>query len=420
MATELGYITAGLSVDAQDWQRTMTADDIVRNVLSGRERGREHDAGNVVLLHDGGGDRARTVAVLGRLIDSLRARGDTIVSLGPLAGLAPDEVMPPITGRGSFTRLVELVIFGGVSILKVGFADLFYIAIVLAMGRLMIVLALASIQRFRRRRTVADYAPPVSVVIPAYREEAVIVATVKSLLAQDYRGNIEMLVVDDGSPDDTYVVAQRAFGDDPRVRILTKTERRQGERPQLRNSAGAAARSSSRSTPTRCSTPTRWSHLVAPLADPHVGAVAGNAKVGNRINLVTRWQALEYITSQNLDRRAFALLDCIMVVPGRDRGVAQVAGDRGGRLLERHAGRGPGPDAVDRARAATGSPTPIAPSHGPRRRTRCAASPSSGSAGRSARCSARGSIATCCSGRAPARSVSSRCPTSGFSRSCSR
>ena len=56
--------------------------------------------------------------------------------------------------------------------------------------------------------------------------------------------------------------------------------------------------------------------LVAPLADDRVGAVAGNAKVGNRINLVTRWQAVEYVTSQNLDRRAFALLNCITVVPG--------------------------------------------------------------------------------------------------------
>jgi cellulose synthase/poly-beta-1,6-N-acetylglucosamine synthase-like glycosyltransferase len=50
--------------------------------------------------------------------------------------------------------------------------------------------------------------------------------------------------------------------------------------------------------------------------DPTLGAIAGNAKVGNRVNLVTRWQALEYITSQNMDRRAFASLNCITVVPG--------------------------------------------------------------------------------------------------------
>jgi len=56
--------------------------------------------------------------------------------------------------------------------------------------------------------------------------------------------------------------------------------------------------------------------LVRRFDDPRVGAIAGNAKVGNRINLVTRWQALEYITAQNLDRRAFARLNCITVVPG--------------------------------------------------------------------------------------------------------
>ena len=58
------------------------------------------------------------------------------------------------------------------------------------------------------------------------------------------------------------------------------------------------------------------SRLVRWFADPHVGAVAGNAKVGNRINTLTRWQALEYITAQNLERRALAALDCITVVPG--------------------------------------------------------------------------------------------------------
>jgi peptidoglycan-N-acetylglucosamine deacetylase len=56
--------------------------------------------------------------------------------------------------------------------------------------------------------------------------------------------------------------------------------------------------------------------LAARFVNPKIGAVAGNAKVGNRINLLTRWQATEYITSQNLDRRAFELLNCVTVVPG--------------------------------------------------------------------------------------------------------
>src|SRR5439155_14156658 len=79
--------------------------------------------------------------------------------------------------------------------------------------------------------------------------------------------------------------------------------------------------------------------LARRFYDPRVGAVAGNAKVGNRINLVTRWQALEYVTSQNLDRRAFSLLDCITVVPGavgawRRTVVHQVGGFREDTLAE--------------------------------------------------------------------------------------
>jgi peptidoglycan-N-acetylglucosamine deacetylase len=56
--------------------------------------------------------------------------------------------------------------------------------------------------------------------------------------------------------------------------------------------------------------------LARRFSDPKGDAVAGNAKVGDQINLITRWQALEYIISQNLDRRAFAALNCIRVVPG--------------------------------------------------------------------------------------------------------
>ena len=56
--------------------------------------------------------------------------------------------------------------------------------------------------------------------------------------------------------------------------------------------------------------------LVRHFADPRVAAVAGNVKVMNRNNWLTRWQALEYITSQNLEKRAFDLLNCIPVVPG--------------------------------------------------------------------------------------------------------
>jgi cellulose synthase/poly-beta-1,6-N-acetylglucosamine synthase-like glycosyltransferase len=47
-----------------------------------------------------------------------------------------------------------------------------------------------------------------------------------------------------------------------------------------------------------------------------IGAVAGNVKVGNAVNMLTRWQAIEYVTSQSFDRMAFSYLNAITVVPG--------------------------------------------------------------------------------------------------------
>ena len=62
--------------------------------------------------------------------------------------------------------------------------------------------------------------------------------------------------------------------------------------------------------------PETISRLARWFVDPKVGAVAGNAKVGNRVNTITNWQALEYISAQNLERRALMVLNCITVVPG--------------------------------------------------------------------------------------------------------
>jgi cellulose synthase/poly-beta-1,6-N-acetylglucosamine synthase-like glycosyltransferase len=77
--------------------------------------------------------------------------------------------------------------------------------------------------------------------------------------------------------------------------------------------------------------PDAISRLVPHFLDPKVGAVAGNAKVGNRVNLWTRWQALEYITSQNFERRALNTLGAVSVVPGalgawRTEAVQEVGG----------------------------------------------------------------------------------------------
>ena len=310
LANDLGYTTVGLHIDSDDWLEP-GVQKIVSNVLDAREKG------NVVLLHDSGGDRRQTVAAIGPLIDSLRARGDTVVLMSELIGLSRDEAMPPLPPSSAFSRGFTLAAFGTVGLLQVGVQWLFTIAVILGAIRLVFVLGLAIVHRIRtaRRGSAPSFAPHVSVIVPAYNEAKVIEKTIRSLLAQQYDGPLDVVVVDDGSPDDTGAVATNAFAGDPRVTVFTKPNGGKASALNfgIQRASGEIVVCLDADTVFEART---IAELVAPLRDPTVGAVAGNAKVGNRLNLVTRWQALEYVTSQNVDRRAFDLLNCITVVPG--------------------------------------------------------------------------------------------------------
>jgi cellulose synthase/poly-beta-1,6-N-acetylglucosamine synthase-like glycosyltransferase len=187
---------------------------------------------------------------------------------------------------------------------------------VLGISRLVFVGSLAVFERCSRRvpQGPAD-GGKVAVLVPAYNEVKVIEQTLRSLLRSEQVPGLEILVIDDGSTDGTADRVRQVFGDERRIRVFEKAN------------AGKAAALNFGLALTDADvvvaldadtvfTPTTICHLVRHFVDPRIGAVAGNAKVGNRVNLFTRWQALEYITSQNLDRRAFDVLDCITVVPG--------------------------------------------------------------------------------------------------------
>jgi cellulose synthase/poly-beta-1,6-N-acetylglucosamine synthase-like glycosyltransferase/peptidoglycan/xylan/chitin deacetylase (PgdA/CDA1 family)/spore germination protein YaaH len=346
IASRRNYWTIGLHVDSEDW-REPSPDSIIANVLHQRDVPRitqatnQDSARNVVLLHDSGGDRRNTVAALGPLIDSLRARGDTLVLVSDLAGISRDDAMPPLPATTEATRLF---VRAGFLLLGTGETLMFWvftIAVALGIGRLVIIGFLALIQRLRQhqeRSAPATFTPGVSVIVPAYNEERVIVQTIASLLNQKYAGPLEIVVVDDGSSDETADIIEEAYAEHPLVAIYRKPN---GGKASALNFGIARA---THEIVIGLDADTLFdddtvAELVQPLEDPRVGAVAGNAKVGNRINLVTRWQALEYVTSQNLDRRAFSLLDCITVVPGavgawRRSLVQQVGGFREDTLAE--------------------------------------------------------------------------------------
>ena len=324
-AQEHGYLTVGLHIDPDDWKlvdddgRRRTADDFVKQTIDQAVETNPDKRGEVVLLHDGGGDRSQTVAALPRIIHELRARGYRFVTISELAGLTRDQAMPPLQPDQKFYARANAISFflllTGGRVLHL----IFLAGILLGLGRLVVIGALAFAQRIRARRRERlhageDYQPSVSIIVPAYNEERVIVQTIESLLESDYQ-NFEVIIVDDGSPDHTSEVVREHFKDEPRIRLFAKENAGKAEALNfgLRYATGEIVVALDADT---IFAPNTVAALARRFHDPEIGAVAGNAKVGNRINVVTRWQALEYITSQNLDRRAFASLNCITVVPG--------------------------------------------------------------------------------------------------------
>lgn len=311
VADALGYWTIGMGIDPKDWYQPI-ASQIVAKTLAGARRG----DGQIVLLHDAGGSREATIKALPEIIDKLRDEGFRLVATHELLGLKRAEVMPSVAVDGALMANVNRVGFTAIS----SFNDLahfiFYASVALGALRLLWIGSLALVHKRRAdKRPVSKWLPPsVTAIVPAYNEATVVTKTVRSLLASKYK-NLKIIVVDDGSSDGTADVVRQAFGKNDRVEILSKPN---GGKWSALNT-GLARATDEIVVMLDADTifdPDAIGLLVRHFEDPTVGAVCGHAVVGNRINLLTRFQALEYATNQNLDRRALELVNGITVVPG--------------------------------------------------------------------------------------------------------
>jgi cellulose synthase/poly-beta-1,6-N-acetylglucosamine synthase-like glycosyltransferase/peptidoglycan/xylan/chitin deacetylase (PgdA/CDA1 family)/spore germination protein YaaH len=310
---DMGYLIVGQKIDPHDWQqrdgKQIPAQEIVDGVL------RQSEDGNIILFHDGGGDRSQTIAALPQIIDSLRAQGYQFVSVSDLIGKTRAEVMMPLSSTERLAARADGFIFGIYHWFSWSMATIFILGIVLVSGRALIIGILALIEKLRPdHATMSDPPPSVTVLIPAHNEESVIVQTVTSVLASDLK-QLHAIVIDDGSTDGTGMLLDEHFAQDPRVRVIHQVNR--GKSAALSRAMAEADTEIVITIDADTEVePDAISKLVRHFSDPKVGAVAGNVKVGNRSRWLTRWQALEYITSQNMEKRAFDLLNCITVVPG--------------------------------------------------------------------------------------------------------
>jgi hypothetical protein len=313
-ASRLGYATVNAAVDSFDWifpppPVSQTYNAVREQVLAGQ--------GNIIVFHDYG-KREATLEVLPRVIDDLRAQGFHFVTVHELMHKGRDDVMPkasssdPLSQSLFSVRQAGFLAFGTLGELLPLLAIL---ASVLGIGRLIFVVN--STLRHRRReaqRHRLSAAPSIAVIVPAFNEAKVICKTVASVLASEWK-EFEVLVVDDGSTDSTAEAVRERFAADPRVKVFEKAN-------SGKSSASNFALACTDAEVVICIdadtvlAPGAIPLLVRHFSDPAVGAVAGTAVVGNKVNLLTRFQSLEYCIGQYLDRRAFALFNATGIVPG--------------------------------------------------------------------------------------------------------
>jgi cellulose synthase/poly-beta-1,6-N-acetylglucosamine synthase-like glycosyltransferase/spore germination protein YaaH/peptidoglycan/xylan/chitin deacetylase (PgdA/CDA1 family) len=342
IARTKNYLDVGESVDPLDWEPGVTADSIVtRTIRRKQELTAAGLSGNVILLHDAGGDtRAETIKALPRLIEYFKKQGYQFTTIADLLGKKRSELMPAVP-KGKDYYLVQLNYLLAVSGYWAGkiLFFLFVVFIVLSMARLAFLAFLATRQRRKEKLiiwpSIREY-PLVSIIVPAYNEAVNAVNSVNNLLKTSWP-NIEIIFVDDGSKDGTYEKVHQAFNNHPRVKVFTKPNGGKASALNfgIKESKAEYVVCIDADTHLHPDAITKMMrHFTSPTGggrEGAVGAVAGNVKVGNLVNMLTRWQSIEYITSQNFDRKAFAWLNAITVVPGaigafRKKAIEQAGG----------------------------------------------------------------------------------------------
>ncbi|MEU6274457.1 glycosyltransferase [Streptomyces populi] len=351
----LGYTSVFVDTDSDDWKKPGVS-KIVRWATP------KNGQGAIVLMHDAGGDRSQTVEALDTYIKKMKAKGyafttvsgaqavlnraasraaapgasvdasapgasrsgGTAAPTGPAAGAIASADAQSGQSEATGATLYEgkaLVYAVAVAEWVVPALSWFLVVVgVAVMGRFAMMLVLARRHHRQRNRQRGrggkfgwgpEVTRPVTVIVPAYNEKECIANTLRSLAKSTHP--IEIVVVDDGSEDGTAEIAE-SLGM-PNVRVVRQEN---AGKPAALNNGVRNARHDIvvMMDGDTVFEPDAVHQLVQPFADPGIGAVAGNAKVGNRDTVIGAWQHIEYVMGFNLDRRMYDLLRCMPTIPG--------------------------------------------------------------------------------------------------------
>lgn len=314
MSRERNYYTVGESIDPNDWDEGVTAQQVYQRVVHQYE---QNPAKGIILLHDAGGDREATVQALPAIIRYFKTHRVQFTTVSDLLHKPKTSIMP-VVNDNLIAVDQRVASFGYVAEKFMDFA--FWVAIGLGLIRILVFGIMAFIRRRQERLAMAaplsnDLLPLVTIVVPGYNEELNAVKTVESLLRQDYPA-LQVLFVDDGSTDQTFEKVSLAFKGNSKVEVVRKPN---GGKASALNYGIKMAQADFLvciDADTQLLPDAVRRLMEKMISAPCVGAVAGTVRVGNNVNLLTRWQRIEYIIAQNFDRRALDLVNGISVVPG--------------------------------------------------------------------------------------------------------
>jgi biofilm PGA synthesis N-glycosyltransferase PgaC len=216
-------------------------------------------------------------------------------------------------------------------------AMLYYLSFVALRTGLLLLFSFAD-RFFQRRLPTISSFPLVSIIVPCFNEAVVIRQVLNSLLHIDYP-NFEIIVVDDGSTDDTLLEA-KAMEQDGKIRVVY--QKNGGKAEALNRGVSEALGEYVLNIDADSVLAPTVIRVAMPYFknDPRVAAVAGNVQIGNTgANLLTRFQRLEYTVGLNFHKSAQSFLSMVTIVPGpiglfRRSAILEVGGYRTSTFAE--------------------------------------------------------------------------------------